>query len=68
LIDERVPGEATVIDDVVVGCEDAVRQPVVAHELPHVFDGIEAPGHLGGSGISVMLVGTTNSADSCHPA
>ena len=29
-----VPGEATMIEDVVVGFEDAVRQPVVAHELP----------------------------------
>ena len=29
------------IDDVVVGLEDAVRQPVVAHELPHILDGIE---------------------------
>jgi len=41
LIDEAVPGEAAVIDDVVVGFEDAVRQPVVAHELPDVFDRVE---------------------------
>ena len=46
LIDEAVPGEAAMIDDVVVGFEDPVRQPVVAHELPDVFDRIEfgAPG------------------------
>jgi hypothetical protein len=25
-------------------------------------------GHLGGSGIKVMLGGTTSSADPCHPA
>lgn len=29
------------IDDVVVGCEDAVREPVIAHELPDVLDRIE---------------------------
>jgi hypothetical protein len=40
LIDEPIPGEATVIDDVVVGFEDAVGQPVIAHELPDVFDRI----------------------------
>ena len=67
LIDEPVPGEAAMVDDVVVGFEDAVRQPVVAHELPDVLDGLSS-GHLGGSGISVMLGGTTSSADPCHPA
>jgi len=41
LLDELVPGEAAVIDDVVVGLEDAVRQPVVAHELPDVLDRVE---------------------------
>ena len=41
LIDEPVPGEATMVDDVVVGFEDAVRQPVVAHELPDILDWIE---------------------------
>ena len=29
------------VDDVVVGIEDAVGQPVVAHELPDVLDRIE---------------------------
>jgi hypothetical protein len=28
------------IDDIVVGFEDAVREPVVAHVLPDVFNGI----------------------------
>ena len=41
LIDEVVPGEAAVVDDVVVGFEDAVRQPVVTHELPDVLDRVE---------------------------
>jgi hypothetical protein len=35
LIDERVPGVvAAVIDDVVGGFENSVRQPVLPHELP----------------------------------
>ena len=29
------------VDDVVVGLEDAVRQPVVAHELPNILDWIQ---------------------------
>ncbi len=37
LLDERVPGEAAVIDDVVEGFEDPVRQPVRTHELPDIF-------------------------------
>jgi len=28
-------------DDLLVVCEDAVREPVIAHVLPDVFDGIE---------------------------
>jgi hypothetical protein len=32
-VDELVPGEATVIEDVVVGFENPVREPVVAHEF-----------------------------------
>jgi hypothetical protein len=34
------------LDDIVIGCEDAVRQPVIAHELPDILDRIE----LGGAG------------------
>jgi hypothetical protein len=41
LIDEAVPGEAAMVEDVLVGLEDPVREPVIAHELPDVFDGIE---------------------------
>jgi hypothetical protein len=41
LIDKLVPGVTAVIDDIVVGFEDAVREPVVAHELPDVLDRIE---------------------------
>lgn len=41
LIDELIPCEAAMVDDVVVGFEDAIRQPVVAHELPYVLDRIK---------------------------
>jgi len=30
-----------VVDDVLVGLEDAVGEPVISHELPDVFDGVE---------------------------
>ena len=36
-----IPGVAAVIDDIVVGFEDAVREPVVAHILPDIFDRVE---------------------------
>ena len=39
LLGELVPGVAAVVDDVVVGPENAVREPVVTHELPDVLDG-----------------------------
>ena len=41
LIGELVPGVTAMVDDVVVGFEDAVRQPVVAHELPDVLDRVQ---------------------------
>ena len=41
LLGELVPGEAAVIEDVFIGLEDAVGEPVVAQELPDVLDRIE---------------------------
>jgi hypothetical protein len=41
LVDERVPGVAAVIDDIVEGFEDAVRQPILAHELPDILLAVE---------------------------
>ena len=38
LFDQLVPGIAAMIDDLIIGFEDAVREPVVPHELPDVFD------------------------------
>ena len=44
LIDERVPGVAAVVEDIVVGQEHAIGEPVVADELPDVLDGVEFGG------------------------
>jgi hypothetical protein len=44
LIGELVPSIAAMVDEVVVGCEDAIGEPVVAHELPNVFHRIELGG------------------------
>ena len=41
LVDELVPCLAAVIDEIVVGFEDAVGKPVIAHELPDVLDRVE---------------------------
>ena len=41
LIDELVPGFAAVVEDVLVRGEDAVREPVFAHELPDVLDRVQ---------------------------
>jgi len=50
LVDEAVPAKAAVIDDVVIGLEDAVGEPVVEDELPDVFDRLSS-GDFGGNGI-----------------
>ena len=41
LLGELVPREATVIENIFIGFEDAVREPVVAHELPDVLDRVQ---------------------------
>jgi hypothetical protein len=40
-IEELVPGITAMIEDIFIGFEDAVGEPVVAQELPYIFDGIE---------------------------
>ena len=40
-LDEGFPSIAAVIENVLVGCEDAVRQLVVAHELPDILLWVE---------------------------
>ena len=41
LIDERVPGIAAVVHNIVERFEHSVRQPILAHELPDVFLAVE---------------------------
>jgi hypothetical protein len=41
LVDELVPCFAAMIDEIVVGLEDTVGEPVIAHELPDVLDRVE---------------------------
>ena len=36
LVDKSVPGVTAVVEDILVGREDTVREPVVPHELPDV--------------------------------
>jgi hypothetical protein len=61
LIDQGVPGVTAVIDDVVERFEDAVRQPVLTHELPDVFLAVELGACRGDNGRSEMLLGTCRS-------
>ena len=44
LIDELVPCLTAVVDEIVVGVEDTVGEPIVAHELPDVFNWVELGG------------------------
>ena len=44
LISKLVPSLATVVDEIVIGFEDAIAEPVVPHELPDVFHRIEFGG------------------------
>jgi hypothetical protein len=64
-VDELVPGGAAVVNP--VACEDAVGDPVVAQELPDVFDRIEF-GTLRRQRTRVMFSGTTRRRDRCQPA
>ena len=41
LVDELVPCLTAVIDEIIIRFEDAVGEPVVAHELPDVLDWVE---------------------------
>ena len=41
LIDELVPCSAAEGEDVLIGIENAVGEPVLTHELPDVLDRIE---------------------------
>jgi hypothetical protein len=67
LIDQVVPSLAAMIDEIVVGFEDAAGKPVVAHELPDILDRIEL-GAFWRQRMMVMLAGTRRRADKCQPA
>jgi hypothetical protein len=61
LIDELIPCVAAMVDDVVIGFEHAVGEPVVAQELPDILGWIEfrafgRQGHDGDVGGKVELV------------
>ena len=68
LIDQVVPSLAAMIDEIVVGFEDAVGKPVVAHELPDILDRIELGAFWRHRMMMVMLAGTRRRADKCQPA
>jgi hypothetical protein len=48
LFDELVPGIAAVIDDIALGVEDAIGQPIVADELPDGLRWSPLLGQFGG--------------------
>jgi|GEM_PF-2479028 len=61
LTDQFVPCFAAMVDEIVVGFEDTVREPVVAHELCQTFSTGLSSGDFGGRPAMVMLAGTL-----CH--
>lgn len=58
LIGELVYDVKAGMDNVIVRIVDAVRELILAHELPDVLDRVELR-HLAG-GVSVMCAGTTS--------
>ena len=41
LVAELVPYKATMVEDISVGFKNPVREPILAHELPDVFDRVK---------------------------
>ena len=68
LIDELVPSVATVVDDVVEGFEDLVREPVVVRMNCQTFSCGFSSGHFAGNGMSVMLGRNASGAGEEMPA
>ena len=54
--DELVPGLAYDVDDIVIGFEHAIREPVGANVLPDVFDRVQVRA-LGWQGQQGEIVG-----------
>jgi len=67
LIGVSVPGEAAMIEDVVLGFEDGFDSQSSRMNRQTSSTGLSS-GHLGGSGSSVMLAGMTRPAERCQPA
>ena len=67
LIDELVSCLAAVVDKIVVGSEDVVRESVVAHKLLDVFDRVELGG-FGRQSENGDGGGNDPLADRCRPA
>ena len=67
LVDQLVPGITAMIDDLVVGFEDAVGEPVIPHELPDVFDRIDL-WTFGRQRDDADILGYDERAGLCHPA
>ena len=55
------------IDDLILGFEDAVGEPVVPHELPDILTGLSS-GHLAGSVMMLIFSGMMRASVICHPA
>ncbi len=41
LFDEAVPCVTAMVEDILIGREDSIREPVVADELPGILDRVE---------------------------
>ena len=54
-----------VVDEIVVGVEDTVGEPIVAHESPDVF---HCYGDFGSMAMIVMFGSTIRCVDMCQPA
>jgi hypothetical protein len=66
-INQFVPTEAAMVDDLVVTFEDPVGEPVVAHELPDVSTGLSS-GDLDGKGTRVIFSDTCSLVQIRQPA
>ena len=68
LVDQPVPGIAAQCDDLVVGAEHPIGQPVVARRNCQTFSTGFSSGDRGGRGRRVMLSGISSRPVVCHPA
>ena len=67
LVDQLVPGITAMIDDLIIGFEDAVGEPVVPHNCQIFSTGLSS-GHLAGSVMMLIFSGMMSASVICHPA